>query len=123
MEINPNKRFLLGFIFGGIFASFLLLLFGVKKGEELLGKLLDDSVDFEKTLREKFNDFRSSSSRIDKITDKVAVIPQPLTRDQELTLRSFSSRIPDDFDRAEEKLSFTKSIKHSFRKDGKILTS
>lgn len=123
METSPNKKFLFGFIFGGIFASFLLLLFGAKKGEEILVKLLEDSSDFEKTLREKFNDFRSSSSRIDKITDKVAVMPQPLTRNQELTLRSLSSRIPDDFEAAEEKLSFTKSIKHSFRKNGKILTS
>lgn len=123
MEINQNKKFLLGFIFGGLFACFFLLLFGQKQGGKLLEKLLEDSTGFENALREKFRNFRSSNSPVDKITDKITALPQLLTRGQRSPLRSISSPITDDFQTSGEKLSFTKSIKHYFRKDGKTLTS
>ncbi|MBI2617423.1 hypothetical protein HYW55_04775 [Candidatus Gottesmanbacteria bacterium] len=121
MEIDQSKRFLIGFIFGSIFALFFILFFGSKNGRSLLEKLLDDEEAFEKSLRGKLLEFRNFGNRRILPSDHIQSPLNDLSKNDSAFMKNLSADFPQS--KEEKRLSFTKSMKHFFKKNGKILTS
>lgn len=113
MQTGQNKRFLLGFVFGGIFATVFILLFGYEDGKRILEKLLEDENSFEKTFLEKFSLLKSQQKSFLTRSDSLQKSEEILIHPPQVLNDSLEN----------SKLSFTKSIKHHFKKNGKFLSS